>query len=258
MSKDKTRTRDTAAARDYAEGMRSSKDTEFDKSDAPETKALAPLDLPEAVGLEAFNPDVNDLVPFTPHTRRQLAEQGYQQVEKYLSLKPVVIDGVMMAVGVEAWILGWSATLIEDIADSTKLRYIRKLHLELKSGARCSMLENAQLAELFRVPLDGSVSAHIFRGGMTTLPDGRQMAQFESHIKPGMRKATHAPGKSYAQICGESSLKFQLESMTALQLARVEGAPRGMLEPYLEAAKERELNAEIAKRTAATASVAQA
>lgn len=256
MSKDK-RSRDTAASRDYAEGMRSNKDTEFDKSDAPTALVVQP-DSPEELGLEAFSPEGSDLVQWTPHTRRQLAEQGYQQVEKYLSLKPILIDGVLMPVGVEAFILGWSATLIPDIADATKLRYLRKLHLELKSGSRCSMLENAQLSQLFSVPLDGSVSAHIYRGGMTTLPDGRQMAQFESSIKLHARGPTHVNGRSYAQICGEAALVFQLQSMTTMQLARVENAPAGMLEPYITAAKERELLAAMAARDASGATTAKA
>lgn len=240
-----------SSAREYADKLREPKADARAQESREKSTALAPVDhTPEALGLEVFTPEATDLITFTPHTRRQMREQGYQQVEKYLSLKPVVVDGQAMAVGVEAFILGWSATLIEDISDPTKLRYIRKLHLELKSGTRVSMLENAQLAELFRVPLDGSVSANIYRGGTTTLPDGRQMAQFESYIRLGARQPTHKPGEAYAQICGEAALRFQLQNMTEAQLLRVEAAPPGLLAPYLAAAKERELAAAMAERDA--------
>lgn len=231
--------------RDYADSMRKHGPQSFDRSEAPpeETSLVAPDVNPAEVGLDVFNLEGTDIVTFDArNTRRELAARGYVMVERYLALEP--------GQGTEAFLLGWSGCLIPDVQDPTKLRYMRKLHLELKSGARVSMLEAAQLAGLFTAKFDGSESAFIFRGG-ESIKNGRRMGQWECHINPAMRGATHESNKAYASVASTANLHYRLSNMTSSELARVENAPPGLIEPYVAACRQRELDAEIAKRAAA-------
>lgn len=236
--------KDKSNARDYAAQMRKPKETEAETV----TALIAPDVSPGEVGLDLFQAGADDLLVWSPQSRRELASAGYTMTEQYLSLEP--------GQGVDAFLLGWSYALIPDIQDGTKFRVLRKMHLELRSGKRCSMLEAAQLASVFDAPMDGSANAVMYRGGKTIMKDGRSMNQWESWIKPSARPPTHAHGQAYPQFAGESKFKWQLTQLTAAQLARIDGAPTGLLEPYIEAAKERELAAAMAARDAAKAAQA--
>lgn len=203
---------------------------------------------PGALGLALFDSTASDIIEWTPERRALAQQRGYTMVERYLSLSP--------GKGCEAYILGWSAGLLPSMNDATRLRYTRRLHLELMSGARVSLLEAAQLTYLFSVPMDGSVGVEVFKGG-ESIRNGRRMGHWEAWVKPLARKPQHEPGKSYAQLAAEAVLLDKLGAMTTAELSRVDGAPVELLDFYMGRARKRELDAEIARRAQTTVAQGQ-
>lgn len=232
--------------RRYADELRGSPPP-ADKLEMPEELAepAEPDDVDVAspeLGLTIFDAQGSgDIQPFDQERFRARLKSGHTMLERFLSLVP--------GQEAECWLLGWSATLIPDIRDKSRARYIRKLHLELRSGARVSLLEAAQLAGVFVLPMDGSVEVVIVKGH-TEERKGRQVGNWGVSHAINKRKPTHEAGKSYAQVASEALLVAQLQAMSVEDLMRVDAAPPGLLDPYIAAARRRELDAEMAKRQA--------
>lgn len=110
------------------------------------------------------------ITEFDPMRFVQAAKsQGAKVAERFAKLE----EGQQM----EGWLIGKGQTEIEDL--NTKLpKMVAKYSFELTSGARVSLLANAQLDELDSLPYDGSARVLIAKGGQTRTKKGRVMNEF--------------------------------------------------------------------------------